>query len=90
MPSRRYLLLNVARAQILDQINAKKPAKLLNSKSLTICFSRQQIWAVFFRDTAKCQCDDHRIQADLWFLIFIPFSTSGDDSPGVRLMEIEQ
>jgi hypothetical protein len=32
----------------LDQINAKKPAKLLNSKSLTLCFSRQQIWPVFF------------------------------------------
>ena len=31
----------------LDQISAKKPAKLLNSKSLTLDFSRQQIWPVF-------------------------------------------
>ena len=35
------------RVQRLDQINAKKPAKLLNSKSLTLDFSRQQIWPVF-------------------------------------------
>ncbi len=34
----------------LDQINAKKPAKLLNSKSLTLDFSRQQIWPVFLCD----------------------------------------
>jgi len=40
------------RVHRLDQINAKKPAKLLNSKSRTLCFSRQQIWPVFFRDTA--------------------------------------
>jgi hypothetical protein len=32
----------------LDQINAKKPAKLLDSKSLKLDFSRKQIWAVFF------------------------------------------
>lgn len=31
----------------LDQIGAKKPAKLLYSKSLTLDFSRQQIWPVF-------------------------------------------
>ena len=35
------------RVHRFDQINAKKPAKLLNSKSLTRCFSRQQIWPVF-------------------------------------------
>jgi hypothetical protein len=31
----------------LDQISAKKPAKLSNSKSLTLDFSRRQIWPVF-------------------------------------------
>jgi hypothetical protein len=46
MPARRYLLLNVARAQMGP--DKRKPAKLLNSKSLTLCFSRQQIWPVFF------------------------------------------
>ncbi len=31
----------------LDRISAKKPAKLLDSKSLTLGFSRKQIWPVF-------------------------------------------
>jgi hypothetical protein len=31
----------------LDRINAKKPAKLLDSKSLTLGFSGKQIWPVF-------------------------------------------
>ena len=42
------------RVHRLDQINAKKPAKLLNSKSLTLCFSRQQIWPVFFPLAGHC------------------------------------
>jgi hypothetical protein len=32
----------------LDQISAEKPAKLRNSKSLTLDFSRRQIWPVFY------------------------------------------
>ena len=32
----------------LDRISAKKPAKLLDSKSLTLGFSREQIWPVFY------------------------------------------
>src|SRR5262249_17686876 len=35
------------RVHRLDQINAKKPAKLLDSRSLTLSFSRKQIWSVF-------------------------------------------
>ena len=31
----------------LDRISAKKPAKLLDSKALTLGFSRKQIWPVF-------------------------------------------
>jgi hypothetical protein len=31
----------------LDRISAKKPAKLLDSKSLTLGFSRKRIWPVF-------------------------------------------
>ena len=46
------------RVHRLDQINAKKPAKLLNSKSLTLDFSRQQIWPVFLCDTAKSLYDE--------------------------------
>ena len=35
------------RVHRLDHISAKKPAKLLDSKSLTLGFSRKQIWPVF-------------------------------------------
>src|ERR1019366_2307205 len=35
------------RVHRLDRIIAKKPAKLLDSKSLTLGFSRKQIWPVF-------------------------------------------
>src|ERR1035441_1372766 len=35
------------RVHRLDRISAKKPAKLLDSKSLTLGFSRKQIWPVF-------------------------------------------
>lgn len=31
----------------LDRISAKKPGKLLDSKSLTLAFSHNQIWQVF-------------------------------------------
>ena len=31
----------------LDRISAKKPVKLHDSKSLTLGFSRKQIWPVF-------------------------------------------
>jgi hypothetical protein len=34
------------RVHRLDQISAQKPAKLLDSRSLTLSFSRQQIWPV--------------------------------------------
>ena len=42
------------RVHRLDRIWAKKPAKLLNSKSLTLDFSRQQIWPVFLPYRSKC------------------------------------
>jgi hypothetical protein len=32
----------------LDRINAKKPARLLDSRSLTLRFWFRQIWPVFF------------------------------------------
>ena len=38
----------------LDRISAKKPAKLLDSKSLTLSFSRQQIWPVFLLQPSMC------------------------------------
>jgi hypothetical protein len=38
----------------LDRISAKKPAKLLDSKSLTLGFSRKQIWPVFLPYRSKC------------------------------------
>src|ERR1035441_3212375 len=41
------------RAHRLDPISAKKPAKLLDSKSLTLGFSRKRIWPVFLCVTAK-------------------------------------
>ena len=58
----------------LDQISAKKPAKLLYSKSLTLDFSRQQVWPVFLPYTSRWiagrQADDSpraaRLPAQCW------------------------
>ena len=38
----------------LDRINAKKPAKLLDSRSLALSSSRKQIWPVFLCYSTKC------------------------------------
>src|ERR1017187_8455071 len=43
------------RVHILDRINAKRPAKLLDSGSLTLGFWFKQIWPVFLCNTAKLQ-----------------------------------
>jgi hypothetical protein len=53
------------RVHRLDRIWAKKPAKLLNSKSLTLDFSRQQIWPVFLPDSRNFVLSSDRIVADL-------------------------
>ena len=45
----------------LDRINAKKPAKLLDFKSLTLGFRSKQIWQVFLCDTAKWQASHSTI-----------------------------
>ena len=46
--------LDAPRKSRLDRINAKKPAKLLDSKSLTLCFSGNQTWPVFLCYTTGC------------------------------------
>ena len=50
------------RVHRLDQISAKKPAKLLDSRSLTLSFSRQQIWPVFLPNADKMRYPDFRAQ----------------------------
>jgi hypothetical protein len=47
------------RVHRLDQISARKPAKLLDSRSLTLSFSHQQIWPVFLPYTAKLCINGH-------------------------------
>ena len=42
--------MNSGRVHRLDRINANVPAKLLDSKSLTLGFSRKQIWPVYLCD----------------------------------------
>jgi hypothetical protein len=53
------------RVHRLDHISAKKPAKLLDSKSLTLGFSRKQIWPVFLPDPQKC-AGRHAQEVPLW------------------------
>ena len=52
----------------MDRITANKPAKLLDSKSLTLGFSRKQIWPVFLCNAAEWQINvaerlDHATEA---------------------------
>jgi hypothetical protein len=43
----------------LDRINAKKPAKLLGSKSLTLGFRVKRIWSVFLCLYGQSCCPCH-------------------------------
>jgi hypothetical protein len=50
----------------LDHISAKKPAKLPDSKSLTLGFSRKQIWPVFLPYSWKWHCGPDAARARSW------------------------